>query len=202
MVATGSSSAHRKLSGFGQSRTAPCHRSAYRSRSSRYEISRCGDAVPVVVRHQRPLRVGLLRRQRMVGAEQPRRTPCRTSIGWRAGPRSAPSGPRSTFWTGRRLARSQDHAAVGQHHPLQLEWQAALKVSGQQLGGHRCPHVVCDEHHRARRRLGDHGLPRCRPARAGCSGAAGVCPTARIRGSPASATPARPGAGTTMPVVI
>src|SRR5262249_33942380 len=36
---------------------------------------------------------------------------------------------------------------------------------------------------------------RCRPARTGCSGAAGVCPRGRSRGSPASATPARPGAG-------
>jgi hypothetical protein len=71
VVATGSSSAHRKLSGFGQSpdRAVPPLGVALALVEIRDQQVR--DAVPAVVRDQRPLGVGFVGRQRVVRAEQP-----------------------------------------------------------------------------------------------------------------------------------
>jgi len=103
------------------------------------------DSVPVVVGDQRPLCVGFLWRQRVVRAEQARELPaepplagqpCRERTEWAV----------QQFLNRPQAGAAQDHAAVAQHHPLKFEWQAALKVSGQQLGGDRRAHVVRDEH--------------------------------------------------------
>ena len=78
---------------------------------------------------------------------------------------SGPSGLRSSFCAGVRLAALEDHAAVEEQGPGELEAEPALEVAGHQLGRHRGAHVVGDDEDRppvavaADQLLGQVGLP-------------------------------------------
>jgi hypothetical protein len=146
------------------------------------------DPVATVVFQQFPLCRRLFVGQRMAGAEQ-----LREALGEH--PAVGQSGGERPEWTAKQVldrpkaGAFEDDASICQHRALQIKGQAPLDVSREQLGGYRRPHVVCDEHHWARRSGPD------RPARAASSGAAAVCRTGRSQGSPSWPRPVRRGAG-------